>query len=285
MPSATPSIGVSGNYPGAQFSLPGYQQPVVNPVNQLPQVMPAVQPMPVASTPVALPAPIVNPAPVPAAASVALNPLAALGQIQLDTSNPTTLALQIQLVKALSEGKIPTDQMPQVLAALGVAFPNTQNTVLPTVQLPTQATSTFVLPQNGNQHDTHGVQAPQNDRLGGQPPSSNELNRQKRQRSRSPDQKRRRTSPPNRRKSPVYAAYDPVTVVVGEPNPPPQPERVEPERRGGKKGKGGNKQEAQGRPRSSPPQQSIPKLIGFDPTLPPNNIRGLLFRFFLGRFY
>lgn len=223
-------------------------------------------------------------------APTATSLLAAIGQIKLDTTDPNRLAMQLTLLQELQANRVPAEQLPQVMAALGLPLP-APPPVAP-IQ-PVQHASQFALPSMINQaangsvanamqgkpEDIHPGQmnaiANANANANGQPERNDtaELNRQKhRQRSRSPDAKRRRVSPPNRRKSPVYGAYDP-NAAISESNQPPPPDRPEFERKGGKKGKGN-----QGRNRTSP-ARGPPKRIGMDKSLAPGCIRGVFHLF------
>jgi protein NRD1 len=288
----------SGNFTGAHLSLPGYQQSVAAPVSQPPPAVPQVQPQfqgltvatPVAPAPAAAP---VAQGPAPANTPIGLNALAALGQIQLDTSDPTRLALQVRLVKALAAGQIPTDQLPQVLAALGLSIPAQQPQQPPQQALPLMnnlqqnayalqqnaQVAPPLMPQNGNPYDAYGMQAQAQNTayVAGQGlsnSSNDQFNRQQkhRQRSPSPDpNKRRRVSPPNRRKSPVYGVYDP-SLTVGQAGDMAQYQQSEYDKRSkkGKAGRGGGQDPQE---RKSSPQ--VERFIGFDGSLQANHIRGL----------
>ena len=183
-----------------------------------------------------------------------MNPLAALamGQQAPQSMTPANDAysLQMQLVQGLASGQVPQEQIPQVLAALGVL----QNSAAPPLVPPMNA---GMMPQLG------GGMSRDDQR---QPYDASRY----RDRSRSPDGRYRRGSPPHRRDSPTYGTYD------------PSGSNGQFDRRG--RGKGRNyrsdfrqRSPVSGRGIQSPDataRPQLPKWVEYDYSLPDGHIKG-----------
>ena len=181
-----------------------------------------------------------------------------------------------QILQAMSAGSIPPDQAIQVLSALAAA----QNGATPF--LPPQPTAAPQAPQHTHMAVQNGAQQERRDQSGAA----------FRDRSRSPDYHRRgsphRKSPPNRRESPTYGIYDPNSA--GEGNGSSRSERERGRGRG--KGRGGRNERNEYRQRTPPPSrrqpspprnaQSQSKFLGWDDSLPRDNIRVLSRTLFVG---
>lgn len=183
-----------------------------------------------------------------------MNPLAALttGQQAPQNMAPANDAysLQMQLVQGLASGQVPQEQIPQVLAALGVL----QNSAAPPLVPPMNA---GMMPQLGGNMSRDDQR---------QPFDSSRY----RDRSRSPDGRYRRGSPPHRRDSPTYGTYD------------PSGSNAQFDRRGRVKGRNYRNDFRQrspisGRGMQSPeatPRPQLPKWVEYDYNLPDGHIKG-----------
>ena len=183
-----------------------------------------------------------------------MNPLAALAMGQQTPQNvaPTNDAysLQMQLVQGLASGQVPQEQIPQVLAALGVL----QNSAAPPLVPPMNA---GMMPQLGGNMSRDDQRQPYD-------------TSRYRDRSRSPDGRYRRGSPPHRRDSPTYGIYD------------PSGSNGQFDRRGRGKGRTYRSDFRQrspisGRGMQSPdatPRPQLPKWVEYDYNLPDGHIKG-----------
>lgn len=183
-----------------------------------------------------------------------MNPLAALpiGQQTPQNVAPANDAysLQMQLVQGLASGQVPQEQIPHVLAALGVL----QNSAAPPPVPPMNA---GMMPQLGGGMSRDDQRQPYD-------------NSRYRDRSRSPDGRYRRGSPPHRRDSPTYGTYDPLGS------------NAQFDRRGRVKGRTYRNDFRQRSPISgigmqSPdatPRPQLPKWVDYDYNLPDGHIKG-----------
>lgn len=139
--------------------------------------------------------------------AAAVNPLALIAGLmqqaqaqqvqapQVVAPSNDAMALQLQLLQGLASGQVPQEQIPQVLAALGIS----QNSAAPAIN---SAVPNYPLQNNQLSRDAYG--------------SSGGYDQARyRDRSRSPESRYRNVSPPARRDSPTYGVYKAQSDAYG----------------------------------------------------------------------
>lgn len=177
--------------------------------------------------------------------------------------------------------QIPQEQLPQVLAAMGMAPPPPP----PIVSAPSMAmaasTSVPAPAQNGHAADERDYRLREEG-------ANNQHNRD---RSQSPDRKRQRMTPPKRRESPTYGAYDPSAAQQNEGGSQGQQQDRKSRRnqrwRDRKQRNSPQVQQQQGQSQQLPFLPNVPaipanRVVEYDGNLPDGNIKVLSRTLFIG---